>query len=146
MIATLRAGAEGRRGRAAQALAILGEARGHVPAPLLRSPFYAEEPARYLRAELLQQAGRDREALNWLRQGFADTPTEVAYLAPLHLRRAEIYDRLGDRATAMQEYERFLHLWAGCEPELEPVVKNARDRLARLADALGSGDTAGAVQ
>ena len=70
----------------------------------------------------------------------------MAYLAPLHLRRAEIYDRLGDRATAMQEYERFLHLWAGCEPELEPVVKNARDRLARLADALGSGDTAGAVQ
>jgi tetratricopeptide (TPR) repeat protein len=103
-----------------------------VPASLLRVPFYAEEPARYLRAELLQQLGRDQQALEWLRYGFADTPAELAYLAPAHLRRAEIYERLGERSKAAEEYGRFLHLWEHCEPEMQPLLQDARARVAGL--------------
>jgi tetratricopeptide (TPR) repeat protein len=133
MAATLRAGAAAQRNRPAEALRLLEAARGQVPASLLRVPFYAEEPARYLRAELLQQLGRDREALDWLRYGFADTPAEPAYLAPAHLRRGEIYERLGERGKAAEEYARFLHLWEHCEPELQPLLQEARVRVARLA-------------
>jgi tetratricopeptide (TPR) repeat protein len=144
MAATLRAGAAAHQNRAAEALQLLDAARGDVPAPLLRVPFYAEEPARYLRAEVLQQLGRDREALEWLRNGFADTPAEVAYLAPVHLRSGEIYERLGERSRAAEAYQRLLHLWERCEPEMEPLVRDARLRLARLAMEPGLGDTAGA--
>ncbi len=131
---TLRASVASRQNRAAEALQLLESVRGDVPAPLLRSPFYAEEPARYLRAELLQQLGRDREALDWLRFGFADTPAEVVYLAPAHLRLGEIYERLGERSRAAEHYERFVSLWRHCDPELEPVVSDARSRLARLLE------------
>jgi tetratricopeptide (TPR) repeat protein len=142
MAATLRAGAAAHRNRAGEALQLLEAVQGAVPASLLRVPFYSEEPARYLRAELLQQLGRDREALDWLRYGFADTPVEIAYLAPLHLRRGELYERLGERSRAVDEYAQFLHLWERCEPELEPLVRDARQRLARLAAEPQAGDTA----
>lgn len=131
---TLRAGVAARQNRAAEALRLLESVRGNVPASLLRSPFYAEEPARYLRAEVLLQLGRDQEALDWLRFGFADTPAEVLYLAPAHLRQGEIYERIGAREQAAEHYERFLHLWQHCDPELEPLVSDARARLARLLE------------
>ncbi|MGH7518076.1 MAG: tetratricopeptide repeat protein [Gemmatimonadales bacterium] len=132
MVRTLRAGAAGQQNRAAEALRLLEPVRGEVPASLLRVSFYGEEPARYLRAELLQQLGRDREALDWLRYGFADTPAELAYLAPVHFRQGEIYERLGERAKAAEHYELMLRLWEHCDPELQPVVGDARTRLARM--------------
>jgi tetratricopeptide (TPR) repeat protein len=133
MAATLQAGAAAHRRHWAEALRLLKPVQGNVPAALLRVPYYAEEPARYLRAEVLQQLGRDREALEWLRHGFADTPAEVAYLAPIHLRQAEIYERLGDRQQAADHYARFLQLWEHCDPELQPLVNEVKGRLARLA-------------
>jgi tetratricopeptide (TPR) repeat protein len=129
---TLRAASAAQQGRPAEALRMLEPVRGEVPASLLRLSYYAEEPARYLRAELLQRLGRDGEALEWLRYGFADTPTEPAYLAPLHLHQGEIYERLGERKKAAEQYERFLHLWQHCDPALQAVVGDARSRLARL--------------
>jgi tetratricopeptide (TPR) repeat protein len=129
---TLRAAAAGQQGRPAEALRLLEPVRGDVPASLLRLPYYAEEPARYLRVELLQRLGRDREALDWLRYGFADTPTELAYLAPLHLQQGEIYERVGDRKKAAEHYERFTHLWQHCDPALQPSVREIRSRLVRL--------------
>ena len=134
MVATLRAGADAIGDRPAQALQALAGVRGEIPAALLRSPFYAEEPGRYLRAELLQRLGRDREALDWLHYGFADTPTELAYLGPLQLRQAELYERLGEPQQAAEYYQRFLNIWERCEPSLQPLVAEARSRLARLAE------------
>ena len=134
MAATLGAGAAALDSRTAEALEGLRSVRGDVPAPLLRIPFYAEEPARYLRAELLQRLGRDREALEWLRYGFADTPTELAYIGPLHWRQGELYERLGDSEKAGEYYQRFLQLWEHCDPSLQPLVAETKSRLARLAD------------
>ena len=133
MVGTLRAGADALDGRPAQALRALAAVRGEVPATLLRIPFYAEEPGRYLRADLLQRLGRDREALDWLHLGFADTPTELAYLGPLQFRQGELYERLGEPEQAAEYYQRFLHIWERCEPSLQPLAAETRSRLARLA-------------
>ncbi|MGH7509712.1 MAG: tetratricopeptide repeat protein [Gemmatimonadales bacterium] len=129
---TIRAEVEWRRGRAAEALELLEPVRGEVPSELLVDPFFAEEGARYLRAELLYQLGRDREALQWFSNGFQGTPNEVAYLAPTHLRQAELHERLGDRQQAVDHYSRFIQLWSGCDPELRPSVARAKERVASL--------------
>lgn len=135
---TIQAAVEWRRGRSAEALELLEPVRGEVPPELLVDPFFAEEGARYLRAELLYQLGRDREALRWFSNGFQGTPNEVAYLAPAHLRQAELYDRLGDREQAVDHYGRFIRLWSGCDPELRPSVERARQRMASLVgEAVG---------
>jgi tetratricopeptide (TPR) repeat protein len=139
---TLRAAAAARENRVTQALELLEPVKGEVPAPLLRVSYYGEEPARYLRAELLQRAGRDAEALDWLRYGFADTPTELAYLAPIHLKQGEIHEQRGDRAQATRHYQRFLQLWDHCDPALQPAVREVRSRLARLTAEPRSRDEA----
>jgi tetratricopeptide (TPR) repeat protein len=129
---TIRADVELRRGRAGHALKILEPVKGEMPPELLANPLFSEEWARYLRAELLLQLGRDPEALRWYRNGFQGTPGEVVYLAPTHLRQAEVYERLGDRQQAVEHYGRFIRLWKGCDPELRPSVERARARLANL--------------
>jgi tetratricopeptide (TPR) repeat protein len=55
-----------------------------------------------------------------------------AYLAPSHLRRAEIYEKLGDREKAIFHYSRFLELWKDCDDALRPQVPEAEKRLERL--------------
>jgi tetratricopeptide (TPR) repeat protein len=129
---TIRADIEWRRGRPAEALELLKPVKGEVPAELLGDPVFGEDGARYLRAELLYQLGRDRDALQWFSNGFQGRPSELVYQAPAHLRQAELYERLGDRQQAVDHYSRFVQLWKSCDPELRPSVERAKARLARL--------------
>jgi tetratricopeptide (TPR) repeat protein len=131
-IRTVRADVALRRGRPADALKILEPVKGEVPPELLAVPFFSEEGSRYLRAEAFYQLGRNEEALRWFSHGFEGTPTEVVYLAPAHLRRAELYERLGDRKQALEHYSRFVHAWNSCDPELRPRVTEAKARIAAL--------------
>jgi tetratricopeptide (TPR) repeat protein len=136
---TVRADVLWRRRRAAEALETLAPIKGAVPLELVSVPAYAnlreysQEHARYLRAELLHALGRDAEALRWFETAFQGAPNELAYLAPIHLRQGEIHERMGDRDRAVLHYGRFVKLWANCDPELRPLVEQARVRLARLA-------------
>jgi tetratricopeptide (TPR) repeat protein len=129
---TVRAEVALRRGHPAEALKLLEPVRGEVPPELLAVPFYSEEGSRYLRAELLYRLGRDKDALRWFTNGFQGSPSELVYLAPAHLRQAEIYDRLGDHKQAVEHYSRFIRLWRSCDPPLRPRVEEARARLAVL--------------
>ena len=98
----------------------------------IASPFYSQAYERYLRAELLNALGRPEEALPWY-GSFADFSIyDLVYLAPSHLRRGEIYERLGQREKAVEHYARFIELWKDCDPELRPLVDGTKDRLARL--------------
>jgi tetratricopeptide (TPR) repeat protein len=97
------------------------------------SLFYAQAFERYTRAELLAAAGREEEALNWYSSFTASSSRELIYLAPSHLKRAEIYERLGDDALAAHHYETFIALWRDCDPELRPLVDYAAERLTLLA-------------
>ena len=87
---------------------------------------------RFLRADLLFAMRRDEEALGWY-DGLIDffRPGFVL-VAPAQLRQAEIYERRGDRARAAEYYARFVARWKDCDPELRPLVAEARQRLDRL--------------
>jgi tetratricopeptide (TPR) repeat protein len=87
---------------------------------------------RFLRAELLRMAGRDREALAWYGSVTEHFDKSIVYVAPVHLRTAEILDRLGRRAEAAAHLRRFVELWRDCDPALRPQVERARRRLQQL--------------
>jgi tetratricopeptide (TPR) repeat protein len=54
-------------------------------------------------------------------------------LAPTYKRLGELYEARGDRAQAREYYGRFADLWKDADPELQPLVREVRARLARLA-------------
>jgi eukaryotic-like serine/threonine-protein kinase len=54
-------------------------------------------------------------------------------LPPTFKQLGELYEARGDRAKALEYYGRFVDLWKGADPELQPVVRDVRARLARLA-------------
>lgn len=135
---TIRADVAGRNGHTEEALDLLASVRGDVPLELVVVPSYAnvraysQEHARYLRAELLYRLKRDVDALRWFDASLQGSPLELVYLAPLHLRRGQIYERLGEPAKAAEHYRRFIALWKDCDPELRGQVDDAASRLARL--------------
>ena len=58
-----------------------------------------------------------------------------AFLAGSHKRLAELYDERGEREKARSHYAKFVELWKDADPELQPLVRAARERLARLQRA-----------
>ncbi len=56
-------------------------------------------------------------------------------LAPTYKRLGELYETRGGHAKALQYYGRFVDLWKNADAELQPVVRDVRARLARLAGA-----------
>ena len=59
---------------------------------------------------------------------------EDAYrLAPTYRRLGELYEARGDRAKARDYYGRFVDLWRDADPELQPIVADARAALRRLS-------------
>lgn len=97
-----------------------------------QSPFFSQAYERFLRGTLLEKTGRVEEALEWYDSFGAVSIYDLVYLAPSHLRRAEIYERLGDRERAIEHYTRFVQLWADADPGLLPMVRRAEERLAAL--------------
>jgi len=135
---TLRADVALQNGDPEAAARALKGAQGEVPLELVSVPIYAnvreftQEHARYLRVLVLGGQGKSREALRWIETSFQGSPSEIVYLAPMHLERAEVYQRLGEREKAVEHYNRFLRLWRDCDPGLRPVVERAKAELARL--------------
>lgn len=123
-----------RQGRPAQAIAALESARDIVDFGSARtSPFYARSRQRFVRGELLQGLGRDSAALGWY-SGIGEIfPYDVLYLAPSHLRQAEILAVRGEHAAAAAHYRRFLALWSESDPELRRWRDYARERLALVS-------------
>src|SRR5438132_803449 len=48
-------------------------------------------------------------------------------LAPTFKRLGELYEARSDRGKALEYYGRFVDLWKGADPELQPVVKEAAE-------------------
>jgi tetratricopeptide (TPR) repeat protein len=129
---TIRADVAAESGRTNEGLTLLDDVRGEIPFELLGLPYFSEEHARYVRSRLLFLAGRDEDALRVVENAFVGTPAELYYLAPAHLLRAEIQQRLGNREAAAEQYSRFIALWRSCDQPLRPVVEGARAQLARM--------------
>jgi len=112
-------------------------------APSLRGPGGAEiravlaQPKRlalltYL--ALAQPRGfhrRDEEALRWYESFPSPTARDFVYLAPAHLGRARLCERLGRRAEAAAHYARAIELWQDSDPEFRSLVAEAERGLAR---------------
>jgi tetratricopeptide (TPR) repeat protein len=121
--------------RPADALAALEQIRVELTFPYMHtSAFTNHVLERFLRAEALNVLGRHEEALRWYQSVGLWTHSEsgLPFVAPSHLRRAEIYERLGDNAQAVEHYTRFLDLWKDADPELQPTVRDVKQRLAKL--------------
>jgi DNA-binding SARP family transcriptional activator len=126
---TLRAEVARSAGQREKALALLDAA---PPDGSLSSVLPSRAYERFLRAELLRELGRDDDALRWYAtQGQSFVP-DLIYLAPAHLRQAQVHDRRGDSARAVAHYRRFVELWQEADPELQPMVAAARHRIASL--------------
>jgi tetratricopeptide (TPR) repeat protein/tRNA A-37 threonylcarbamoyl transferase component Bud32 len=59
-------------------------------------------------------------------------------LAGTHKRLGELYDAKGDRDKAISHLSKFVELWKNADPELQPVVADAKRRLAKLQAGLKS--------
>jgi hypothetical protein len=99
------------------------------------SPFYLPPLERYRRAEALAALGPSKEALDWYKSFANYSLYAIVYVAPSELRSAEIYERLGQRAKAAEQYASFIERWSDCDPELQPQVARARAALERLHGA-----------
>ncbi|MGI9141427.1 MAG: protein kinase domain-containing protein [Gemmatimonadaceae bacterium] len=58
-------------------------------------------------------------------------------LAPAHERLGRLFEARGDRARASAHYSKFIELWRSADPELQPRVQAAKQRITRL----GAGRT-----
>jgi eukaryotic-like serine/threonine-protein kinase len=94
-------------------------------------------------ARLADKAGQADSALALFEQGFS-TPSlwrlqlDAYELAPALKRAGELYEAKGDRKKAIERYSRFVELWKNADPELQPGVREIRERVARLAKEPGA--------
>ncbi len=131
---SVRAQAAWSGGRLQEALSLLEQMQRVWNESLFRrSPFFSQALERYLQAELLQELGRDEEALALYNSASQPGLHDLVYRAPSHLRSAEIYERLGDHEKAVYHYGRFIHLWKDADPELQPRVEAARRAISALS-------------
>lgn len=83
-------------------------------------------------ARLLTALKRDREALEVLDRGFPwgfQAFEEVLWA----FERARVAERLGEREKAQYWYGYVTRVWQHADPELQPIVSEARGALQRLA-------------
>ncbi|HYA51737.1 MAG TPA: tetratricopeptide repeat protein, partial [Streptosporangiaceae bacterium] len=100
--------------------------------PRIFSPFLSVGRERFLRAAVLEQAGRLDEALSWYDSFGENSVFDAIYIGPAHLHHARILERLGRPREAADHYARFTELWQNADPEFQPMVREARERLADL--------------
>jgi tetratricopeptide (TPR) repeat protein len=58
---------------------------------------------------------------------------DADHLAATYQRLGELYEAKGDRAKARDYYAKLLDLWKTADPELQPIVKDTKERVARLS-------------
>jgi tetratricopeptide (TPR) repeat protein len=126
-------------GRTAEALELIERTKLETVYHLtLGTPFAAQAFERFWQAELLREAGQDQEALRWYENSVPVSPYEVVFLPISHLRRGEIYERLGEPENALRHYSEVVEYWRNADPELQTIVNDVRTRIARLSGEPGA--------
>jgi tetratricopeptide (TPR) repeat protein len=136
----IRAESASRRGRpAAVAAAFEGVRRESWYEMATASPFFAQARERFVQAEALEAQGRDAEAATLYRSlGGQGSLFELPYLAPAQLRLGEIAERQGHADEAAEHYSQVVELWHNADAPLQPMVREARGRLAKVRGERGS--------
>ena len=65
--------------------------------------------------------------------GYLRAFEEDATLGPTYRRLAELYEERGQLDKARDYYGRFVDLWKDADPDLQPIVRDVKQRLARLS-------------
>ena len=131
----------------ADALRLLEGVRGEIPVKVMDlvsmgparlefADLFTQEHARLLRIEALLELGRATEARRWVENGFFRIGGNAVLTPTLRRLEGDVYDALGDAPRARERYERFLVLWAGADPPLQPHAEAVRARV----EALGRQD------
>ena len=124
-------------GRRDAAIETLLRARRPVRFDLvLPSPLYTQCDERYTLARWLEAAGRPEEAIPWYGSFLRGTTIDLPYAAPALLRRARLQEATGCREGAAITAARFLAAWRAADPDLGPMVEEARALFARLGDSV----------
>jgi DNA-binding SARP family transcriptional activator len=114
LVRTLDAEALRLQGRPAEALAALERLRTDVWFQYaVGSPFFAGPMERFLRADLLAEAGRVDEALGWWDTIAQRSPYELVFLAASERRQADVLARRGRLEAARAHEARAAALWTG---------------------------------
>jgi tetratricopeptide (TPR) repeat protein len=58
---------------------------------------------------------------------------DETWFAQAHRRAGELHEAKGNREKALEYYGKFVELWKDADPELQPVVSDVQQRMARLA-------------
>jgi eukaryotic-like serine/threonine-protein kinase len=89
------------------------------------------------RARFLEKAGRPGEALDEWKRLRRTVQTNWIYSLALRPRvyeeTARLAEELGDREAAVEAYQGLIELWADADPEFQPRVRAARERVAALS-------------
>ncbi|MGQ0562984.1 MAG: BTAD domain-containing putative transcriptional regulator [Gemmatimonadota bacterium] len=110
----------------------LGEAEAEAEGGFPDIMTYGKAFERFMRGELFMAVGRDDHALRWFGTFPDPGGYDLLYLAPSHLRRAQIYEKRGERAVAALHYRRVIELWEDADPALQSYVALAKKGLQRL--------------
>jgi tetratricopeptide (TPR) repeat protein/tRNA A-37 threonylcarbamoyl transferase component Bud32 len=70
-------------------------------------------------------------------RGLMSIYNQVWDQAPSLHRLGELYEDKGDKQRALDYYGRFVELWKDADPELQPQVRDAKERMAKLAGEQG---------
>jgi tetratricopeptide (TPR) repeat protein len=116
-----------------EALRLLGQVNDAGDQSSQSRFFGGLQSERYLRATLLEAAGRDDEALGVYESLVFGGIYETVLPGIASLHRGRILGRLGRRAAAIAEYRKFLDLWRSAERWGRPVIDSAVAELARIA-------------
>ncbi len=90
-------------------------------------------------AAQFQKLGEPDSALVYYEAGLANSGpqraifTDPITLAATYQRLGELYEAKGDRKKATEYYLKLADLWKNADPELQPIVKDAHARVARLS-------------
>ncbi len=119
-------------GEGAAATTQLENAAADVPLELVAiSPFFSRSFDRYRLGELNRDLENHEAALRWFRS--LTEGHELVLVAPAYLQMAQIEEELGRIEEALDHYTRFVELWADADPELRPLVEEARAKISELA-------------
>ena len=95
-----------------------------IPDSMIADPAF-----RLAKARVLAARGRDREALNAIRELYHCACALRVVMAMVRGRAAE---KIGEKDVAIESYALVADAWRNADPELQPIVEEARAGLRRL--------------
>ncbi len=112
-----------KRGDREKAFRLLEDAR-----PRIQVSFDASYLCRWWLGELSEELDRMRDAERYFGS---------AWLNPhWRFRLAKVHEKLGDSELARRDYEFFIEAWKDADPELQPMVEEARQAVKRLSSVI----------